>query len=871
MGTDARLDNVLSRLRGVKQHGARYRALCPAHGDRTPSLNVWLSDDGWVCFNCFAGCTREAILQAAGLTLADLGPDRGQPTATKRTSKPASKPPRVYPRHDLAADAFARLNGGKVEALYRWSDTWFRARIRLPDGKTFAEITRNGEGWILKGPERPHTLFRQDELPADGDVVVTEGEKACMAAWSIGLPCTTSGSASSAASADWAPLAGRSVTILPDNDPAGAKYAQDVTAHLYTLDPPATVKVVALPGLGEGDDLFDFVEGRENKQTVGATLAEIQALIDVAPIVEKAETQADAECRPRKLRKVSDGTRLVRLAKQAELYHDGDTAYASWVVDDHLETWPVASRRFRTWLARAFYEAYRRSVSTTTLVNATVTIEGEALFAGAQRTVALRLAETDGAILLDLADEQWRIARVDTVGWKVIQAAVCPIRFRRSNGEQALPVPVSGGTLDELRDLLNVASDADFTLLIAWLVAALRPTGPYPILAVNGEQGSAKTSACRMLRGLVDPNAADLRAEPREERDLVIAAQNGRILALDNVSFLPSWLSDALCRIATGSGFATRTLFTDGDETIFSASRPVMLNGITNVVERADLLDRAVLVTLDAIPDHLRRDESDIRAAFAAACPSVLGCLLDRASAALRALPTVKLTHLPRMADFARWSVASHVGCGLDPAPFLDAYDLSRATAVEQAIEASIVGPAVLRFVTVYRSWRGTPTDLLGKLAGLLPDPERTPKKWPGNARALSGHLTRLAPNLRRLGVDLIHGRTGGDRWVSVERVGKTASLASLASQTDLAGPKTASGGDATGDANGAGVTQTQGGQNGLRHGENPPQTIKNADRDAKGANDARIPTPTPCDPTFDFHNEAAGRRIREATEWATT
>ena len=106
----------------------------------------------------------------------------------------------------------------------------------------------------------------------------------------------------------------------------------------------------------------------------------------------------------------------------------------------------------------------------------------------------------------------------------------------------------------------------------------LSPVGPCR------RAGSAKTTLAGMLRALVDPNVAPLRALPRDDRDVFIAASNGHLLAFDNVSGLPYWLSDTLCRLATGGGFATRQLYTDADEVLFDAARPIVLNGIEDMV-----------------------------------------------------------------------------------------------------------------------------------------------------------------------------------------------------------------------------------------------------------------------------------------------
>src|SRR5262249_23050574 len=174
-----------------------------------------------------------------------------------------------------------------------------------------------------------------------------------------------------------------------------------------------------------------------------------------------------------------------------------------------------------------------------------------------------------------------------------------PVRFRRAPGMLPLPEPRSGGSVADLRSFLNVKSEDDFELALAWLLAAMRDRGPYPVLALMGEQGSAKSTFATILRSLIDPNTAALRALPRPDRDLLISAANGWIVGYDNVSRIPSWLSDALCRLATGGGFSTRKLYTDDEEALFSAQRPVVLNGIEDFVNRADLADRTIFLTLD--------------------------------------------------------------------------------------------------------------------------------------------------------------------------------------------------------------------------------------------------------------------------------
>jgi hypothetical protein len=175
---------------------------------------------------------------------------------------------------------------------------------------------------------------------------------------------------------------------------------------------------------------------------------------------------------------------------------------------------------------------------------------------------------------LDLADAHWRAVEIAPTGWRLIEAP--PVRFRHPPSLLPLPIPERGGSLEPLRRLLNLPSQADFVLVVAWLLAALRASGPYPLLAISGEQGSAKTVVCKMLKAIIDPNIAPVRALARDERELMIAANNSHVLVFDNVSGLRGWLSDALCRIASGGSLAVRQLYTDDEEVLFQAARPTL-------------------------------------------------------------------------------------------------------------------------------------------------------------------------------------------------------------------------------------------------------------------------------------------------------
>jgi hypothetical protein len=224
-------------------------------------------------------------------------------------------------------------------------------------------------------------------------------------------------------------------------------------------------------------------------------------------------------------RKPTQAELLVGCAEGAEPFHtpEGD-AYARIRVDDHFETHLVRSKGYRRWLVRRFYERYGRPPGAQALQDALGLLEARADFDGPESEVYVRVAEHVGAIYVDLANERWEAVEITAGGWRVVSSEANPVRFRRPRGMLPLPAPSRGGTLEELRRLVNDTDEADWRLMVAWLVQALRPTGPYPVLLLQGEQGSAKSTAERLLRALVDPSAAPLRTTPRNEHDLFIAA-----------------------------------------------------------------------------------------------------------------------------------------------------------------------------------------------------------------------------------------------------------------------------------------------------------------------------------------------------------
>jgi hypothetical protein len=448
------------------------------------------------------------------------------------------------------------------------------------------------------------------------------------------------------------------------------------------------------------------------------------------------------------------------------LFHDpSGTAYADLTIEGHRETWPIRSRHFRHWLRRQYYEKYGSAASAETIRSALDLLEARAQFDAPERTVHVRVAEHDGRIYLDLADKGWRAVQIGPDGWQVVTSP--PIRFRRATGILPLPVPQRGGSIESLTAFLNLPTPDEFVLVVAWLLAALQQGGPYPLLVIAGEQGSAKTMLTKILRALIDPNTAPSRSPPREGRDLMIAANNGHILAFDNLSVLPSWLSDALCRLASGGSFAVRQLYTDCDEVLFQAARPAILNSIKDIVCRSDLADRAIFLCLGGIADECRRTERTLWREFEAERPRILGALLDAAVHGLRRLSRVHLERPPRMADFALWAVACETAFW-PPGTFLRAYNANRRAAIEGVIEADPVAAFVREIMGARSTWAGRASDLLRARVAAGEDVLNATAGWPKNPRALAGRLRRCQTFLRTVGIEIAFTREGraGSRMI---------------------------------------------------------------------------------------------------------
>lgn len=478
-----------------------------------------------------------------------------------------------------------------------------------------------------------------------------------------------------------------------------------------------------------------------------------------APPQQAAPQQAGS-----KAQKPSVASQLVAMALKGYTLGVGDdgTPYGTKAQRPHIAL-PLRGGKLglRTELARRYFKAHNGVVpSSQALTNAITVLEGYAAQA-TPRPLHLRVAGHDGKIYIDTADAQDRVIEISGGAWKFVNGAV-PVIFRRTEPTGPMPDPVRSGDPSKLWKYIRI-TEKDRPILLAVLVSALiQPDVPHVILAFLAEHGCAKSSSARYVVSLIDPSVAPLRMPPRDIDAWVPTANGSYVVALDNLSSIADWLSDALCRAATGDGHTKRSLYTDTDLTVLQFRRVIILNSIDLGGLNGDLTDRLApvdLVRIDDTKDGDRKAEDALATAWEQDRPAILGGLLDLAAQVHAKLPGYTMKRLPRMADFARV-----LGCvddicntkGLDQygerAKHLAADGLAADQFIERMIELN------------YSCTDATAAEILAAVT-----PYFIPRDWPRKARTITTRLNRHAPALRSLGWyienDNAQNKANATRW----------------------------------------------------------------------------------------------------------
>ncbi len=491
-----------------------------------------------------------------------------------------------------------------------------------------------------------------------------------------------------------------------------------------------------------------------------------------ALIADKADatTEAAEDGKAKRPSKVKEGpsvtTQIERIA--AEEYELGlstsNDAFATKrggpPIAQMLRGGPSA---LRAALANSYFERFGTVANTTALAGVMELLTHRASQTNERVELPMRVGESQGTLWLDLGRPNGGAVEITEGGWRVTRPAVI---WRRNGVTSPLPDPVHGGSLADLWSFVNVAP-GDRDLVIGWLLSMLFPGIPHPILAISGEQGSAKTTTGNFLKSIIDPSGSDFVRPPKDEDRWAHIVGTSWIVGVDNVSHIPDWWSDAMCRAVTGDGDISRKLYSDDDSIVRSFRRGLILNWISIGALRGDLGERLLNIEIQRITEDMRKEDSVVKAEFMSARPGILGGLLDLCVEVLKVLPQVHPAKLPRMADFARRLAAMDMVLGTKA---FEAYAAKGDDLADEIVDGDEIGRTITELMASCPDgrWAGTASELLADLAGLV---EHRSKYWPQSPKALSSSMKRLAPSLARMGILVEIGKSNGKRRIVLQEI----------------------------------------------------------------------------------------------------
>ena len=474
-------------------------------------------------------------------------------------------------------------------------------------------------------------------------------------------------------------------------------------------------------------------------------------------------------------RSQADKLIFICLEQKPQLFHDQhDMPYIRVKQKNANVIFPIKSRSFKVWLANLLWKEANKAPSADALAGALNVLQAKALYEGQKHTLFNRVAPAPDGLWIDMADKNWRAIKVTAAGWQIVDNP--PILFKRFSHQKPLATPDAEGDAWNLLDFLNIDKKDEATrlLFLCAVISYLIPLIPHVIIVLYGIQGSGKSTLFKIVRRIVDPSAVETLTLPQNERERVQQLDHHWCAFYDNITSLPTWMSDTLCRAATGGGFTKRELYTDDQDIIYNFKRCVGLNGINIAAQRGDLLDRSLLVGLEDIPKKKRKTDEQLLKDFEACKPYILGGFLNTLVKAIREYPYVKPKELFRMADFTRWGCAIAKALGKTEEDFLNAYATKVRLQIEEAAHSSPVATVLIDYSSDHPRWEGTPSNLYKILLGHAKEMgiSTRQKEWPKAPHILVRKLNELAPSLNALGLEVVTGiHTGLARRILINSV----------------------------------------------------------------------------------------------------
>jgi hypothetical protein len=390
-----------------------------------------------------------------------------------------------------------------------------------------------------------------------------------------------------------------------------------------------------------------------------------------------------------------------------------------------------------------------------------------------------RVAWHGSALFYDLSNTAGQAVKVTADGWEVVNDP--PVVFRRYEHQEPQVIPAPRGNIRLLVPYLNLRDETMVPLELSYLVSCYIPAIPHPVHVSYGPQGSAKSTQDRLKRRLIDPSANDVQTLAADDKQTVQVLARNWFSSFDNVSRLSAETSDLLCRASTGASYSKRALYTNDDDVIQYLQCCVSLNGINVAVNKADLMDRSLLIEYARIPQDQRREAKEVLAAFEKVRPAILGGIFDVLSRAIRIKPEIRPGKIPRMADFAIWAAAISEAMGYGATTFLNLYEENISQQNHEIICSNPVGLALMRFMENRLVWSGSISLLLTELETVRKElgiSDRD-KMWPRAPHILTRRIRELETTFNALGVQIYGDRTGRERRITIEKYDATEKVAS--------------------------------------------------------------------------------------------
>lgn len=428
-------------------------------------------------------------------------------------------------------------------------------------------------------------------------------------------------------------------------------------------------------------------------------------------------------------------------------------------------TWPIASTEFEDYVTRKGWEL-GFVPGTEHIKKIARLLRSEAPESAVP--VFTRAARLNDRVYVQLGRE--RFLEISPGGYRSIPEP--PVRFLTLYNMQELPDPVPGGSIDALRELINV-DDADWLLIKIFMLAAFNTPSTFPVLFITGYQGTGKTTAAWAIKNILDPTTQGVRASVERIEDLFIAARHEHVLVFDNVSHISDTISDAFCTIVDGITFTRRTLYTNFEESMLYSHNPIVITAIEECITRPDLLDRTFIV--ETRPNIVRQVGADLWAGVERVRAEVLGALFDAVAAALRREGEMRLTTLPRLAGVAKWAAAAADLLGTTPEEIIDILLQNRSAVAARLRDSDPIYTALVSVFEDLLARAGaevnvSTTELYRELRQRVDGSVLYSKDFPMSPDALGRRLRRLAPVFEADGFQLYRARSRAERFWVIKR-----------------------------------------------------------------------------------------------------